>query len=168
MTDRGGDGVARSPLHLFHRASQCAELVFEGVMKRGLTPRQLDVMRTVAAHEGLSQTDVVARTGIDRSTMADVVRRLAGKGWLQRRRSKSDSRAYVLKLTEKGKSILGVAEPFAKGVDARVLNALPKDRREVFMVSLLAVIEAMEARAMAPSRRRPGARAAHAGEARAG
>jgi DNA-binding MarR family transcriptional regulator len=46
-------------------------------MKDGdLTPRQLAVLVTVANNEGLSQTGLVDRTGIDRSTLADIVRRL--------------------------------------------------------------------------------------------
>jgi hypothetical protein len=50
MTNRSAEGIDRSPLHLLHRASQCSELIFGNVMKGGLTPRQLDMLRTVAAH----------------------------------------------------------------------------------------------------------------------
>jgi DNA-binding MarR family transcriptional regulator len=49
-------------------------------------------------NEGLSQTGIVARTGIDRSTLADLVRRLQRKGLLQRRRTKDDARAYAVKM----------------------------------------------------------------------
>ena len=63
-------------------------------MKDGdLTPRQLAVLVTVAQNEGLSQTGLVDRTGIDRSTLADIVRRMQRKGLLQRRRTKEDARA---------------------------------------------------------------------------
>jgi DNA-binding MarR family transcriptional regulator len=144
MTDHGADGVSRSPVHLLHRASQCSEAIFQDVMKDGLTPRQLAVLWAVCGDEGLSQTGVVERTGIDRSTTADMVRRLVRRGWLQRRRSKVDSRAYVLKLTDAGKRVLGAAGSSAKRVDARVLNALPPERREAFIASLQAVIDALE------------------------
>ena len=65
----------RSSLHLLHRAGQRAGEVFAREMGSDLTPRQYAVLASVAKSEGLSQTDLVAATGIDRSTLADVVRR---------------------------------------------------------------------------------------------
>src|SRR5215510_8853476 len=93
--------LTRSPIHLLHRASQAVEDAFASEVDiEGLTPRQLAVLTTIAQHEGLSQTGIVDRTGIDRSTLADIVRRLQKKGLLQRRRTKEDARAYAVKLTE--------------------------------------------------------------------
>jgi len=87
-------------------------------MKDGdLTPRQLAVLVTVAGNEGLSQTGLVDRTGIDRSTLADIVRRMQRKGLLQRRRTREDARAYAVKLTDEGRRVLKVAEPLAKRAD---------------------------------------------------
>ena len=59
--DSQSDRLSRSPIHLLHRAGQCAGDVFHAEMKDGdLTPRQLAVLVTVAGNEGLSQTgDVV-------------------------------------------------------------------------------------------------------------
>ena len=71
-----------------------------------LTPRQFAVLVTVSQNEGLSQTHLVERTGIDRSTLADIVRRMLKKGLLQRRRTKEDARAYAVKLTEEGWRVL--------------------------------------------------------------
>ena len=45
-----------SPIHLLHRAGQCAGDVFtEEMTGGGLTPRQYAVLLTVAQNEGLSQ-----------------------------------------------------------------------------------------------------------------
>jgi DNA-binding MarR family transcriptional regulator len=66
----------------------------------GLTVPQLAVLVTVVENEGLSQTDLVERTGIDRSTLADIVKRLKGKGQLPRKRTKEDTRTYAVKLTQ--------------------------------------------------------------------
>ena len=79
---------------------------------------------TVAQNEGLSQTGLVDRTGIDRSTLADIVRRMQRKGLLQRRRTKEDARAYAVKLTDEGRRVLRIAEPLSKRVDERILDAL--------------------------------------------
>jgi MarR family transcriptional regulator, temperature-dependent positive regulator of motility len=109
-----------------------------------LTPRQLAVLVAVAENEGLSQTDLVERTGIDRSTLADVVKRLKGKGLLQRRRTKDDARAYAVKLTEEGQRLLRTAEPLAKRIDERVLDALPAKRRAEFMGALASIVSTLE------------------------
>jgi len=97
----------------------------------GLTPRQLAVLVTVSQNEGLSQTGLVERTGIDRSTLADIVRRMQRKGLLQRRRTKEDARAYAVKLTDEGRKALRTAEPLARKVDDRILEALPDRQRLV-------------------------------------
>ena len=83
----------------------------------------------MAGNEGLSQTGLVDRTGIDRSTLADIVRRMQRKGLLQRRRTREDARAYAVKLTDEGRRLLRVAEPLGKRVDERILDALPTKQR---------------------------------------
>jgi DNA-binding MarR family transcriptional regulator len=133
----------RSPMHLLHRAAQCAENIFIARV-RNLTPRQLIVLLTVAAHEGLSQTDLAEFTGVDRNTTTDLVIRLRRKGLLQRRRNPRDARAYVVKPTDEGSRMLRTAEPIAKDVDGCVLAAMPAGRRERFLRSLRLVIETLE------------------------
>ena len=128
-----------------HRAYQSAVEIFKAEMKiDGLTPRQLAVLMAVGENEGLSQTGVVDRTGIDRSTVAEMVRRMHRKGLLQRRRTRDDARAYALKLTDAGRRALRAAEPLAKTVDARVLNALPSVRRDQFIDALRTIVAALE------------------------
>ena len=109
-----------------------------------LTPRQYAVLVTVAQNEGLSQTHLVDRTGIDRSTLADIVRRMLKKGLLQRRRTKEDARAYAVKLTEEGWRTLRQAEPLAKRVDDRILAALSGNpQRERFVSDLNTIVEVL-------------------------
>ena len=55
------------------------------------------------------------RTGIDRSTLADIVARLLARGLIQRKRAKEDGRAYAIKLTPQGARSLREAQP---GADA--------------------------------------------------
>jgi MarR family transcriptional regulator, temperature-dependent positive regulator of motility len=143
--DTNTDRLARSPIHLLHRAGQCAGDIFHAEMKvDGLTPRQLAVLVTVAQNEGLSQTGLVERTGIDRSTLADIVRRMQRKGLLQRRRTKEDARAYAVKLTDEGKKALRTAEPLARKVDDRILDALPDRERDKFVNGLVAIVDTLQ------------------------
>lgn len=138
------DRLHRSPIHLLHRAGQCAEDIFQVDIARGdLTPRQYAVLITVAEHEGLSQTDLVAKTGIDRSTLADLIRRMLKKGLLQRRRTKEDARAYAVKLTDDGRKVLKSTEPTARRIDETILAALPGSRGERFMDDLSTIVRSL-------------------------
>lgn len=136
--------LEKSPIHILHRAGQCASDVFQSEMGGGdLTPRQYAVLVTVSQFEGLSQTHLVERTGIDRSTLADIVRRMLKKGLLQRRRTKEDARAYAVKLTEEGWRTLRAAEPVSKRVDEKILSALPGPQRERFLTDLNTIVAAL-------------------------
>jgi MarR family transcriptional regulator, temperature-dependent positive regulator of motility len=134
----------RSVIHLLHRAGQSAAVIFHGEMTTDLTPRQLAVLMAVAQNEGLNQSELVEGTGIDRSTVGDIVRRLVERGLLQRRRTGDDARAYAVKLTKDGRRVLDRTEPVAKRVDERVLNSLPARQREEFVAALLAIVETLE------------------------
>ena len=136
--------LEKSPLHLLHRAGQCAADAFAAELGEGdLTARQFAVLVTVSQNEGLSQTGLVERTGIDRSTLADIVRRMLKKGLLQRRRTREDARAYAVKLTDEGLRILRAAEPLTRRVDERILLALPGPQRERFMQDLNAIVHSL-------------------------
>lgn len=136
--------LERSPLHLLHRAGQCAAEIFQTELGADeLTPRQYAVLSTVAQNEGLSQTDLVEITGIDRSTLADIVRRMLKKGLLQRRRTREDARAYAVKLTDEGQRILKASDPLARRVDDRILSSVPAPQRDRFIQDLNAIVQMM-------------------------
>ena len=137
-------GLETSAVHLLHRAGQRAGDVFSDEMSRvKLTPRQYAVLVSVAENEGLSQTGLVERTGIDRSTLADIIRRMLRKGLLQRKRTKEDARAYSVRLTEEGRHLLEAAGPGASRSEERLLAALPSDQRAAFIAALGAIVRSI-------------------------
>ena len=136
--------LEQSPLHLLHRAGQCAGEIFLTEMgATDLTPRQYAVLVTVSLWEGLSQTELVDKTGIDRSTLADIVRRMLKKGYLQRRRTKEDARAYAVKLTDDGWNALKSADPLVRRVDDKILSTLPAQQRDRFLEHLNTIVNAL-------------------------
>jgi MarR family transcriptional regulator, temperature-dependent positive regulator of motility len=138
--------LARSPSHLLHRALQLALDVYgEEAGAVGLTQRQYAVLAAVAAHEGLTQTDLVRATGIDRSTLADMIARMTEKGYLGRERSTLDARAKTVRLTDKGRVSLQEAAPLVAGADARILGHLTAGKRDAFIAALSALSKAGEA-----------------------
>jgi len=133
-------------LHLLHRAQQAADEAFTAAFAdTGLTPRQLAVLVIVGEREGTNQVGLVDATGIDRSTTADLVRRLMRKGLLARRRARHDARSNVLRLTDEGRSLLQSFRARAANVDQMLLDALPEGGRAGFVEALARIA------AMAPS-----------------
>jgi MarR family transcriptional regulator, temperature-dependent positive regulator of motility len=134
----------KSPLHMLHRAGQCAAELFQKELgDNDLTPRQYAVLLTVSNEEGLSQTQLVERTGIDRSTMADLMRRMLRKGILQRQRTRKDARTYAVSLTKSGALALKSAEPISRRVDAKILAFLPVDERGRLLAELTAMVQSL-------------------------
>jgi len=134
-----------SALHLLHRAGQCADELFAiNIGDTGLTPRQFAVMKAIANSEEPSQTVLVDKTGIDRSTMADIVRRLTARGLVQRRRTRRDARMYAVRLTDRGEGALKQAEPAARTTDERILSALTPSQRDTFIRSLSRIVSAID------------------------
>jgi DNA-binding MarR family transcriptional regulator len=129
-----GKALERSPSHLLHRALQLAlDIYAEETGPDAVTQRQYAVLAAVAAHEGLTQTDLVRSTGIDRSTLADLVARMIGKSLLARQRSTADARANTVSLTEAGRGALEAAKPKVAAADARILKLLPTRKRDAFL-----------------------------------
>jgi DNA-binding MarR family transcriptional regulator len=126
--------LERSPSHLLHRALQLALDVYGAETGPGaVTQRQYAVLAAVAEHEGLTQTDLVRATGIDRSTLADMIARMISKAYLARERSTTDGRANTVRLTETGRAILDEAAPRVAAADARILGYLAANKREAFL-----------------------------------
>src|SRR5919106_6667401 len=126
MTTREIRQFARSPYHLLKRAAQyAADIYMEEVGKSGLTQRQFTVLYAVEQNDGVSQTLLVKLTGIDRSTLADLVARLMAQGYLQRRRTRDDGRTNSVRITAAGKRMLKMSQPGADEVDKQVLAAVP-------------------------------------------
>ena len=148
----------QSASHLMHRALQLAlDIYGEEMGSDGLTQRQFAVLEAVDAHSGLTQSDLVKATGIDRSTLADLVARMTTKGLLERERSTLDARAMAVRLSEAGQAALEAARPKIAAVDKRILALLPKTKRDSFMDLLVSLAAAADA---APEQARAEARAA--------
>ena len=126
--------LAVSPSHLMHRALQLAlDIYAEEVGHGGLTQRQFAVLEAVSAKSGLTQTDLVKATGIDRSTLADLVARMTTKGLLDRARSTLDARAKAVTLSTAGAEALEAARPLVEAADKRIMALLPKNKRDGFL-----------------------------------
>ena len=129
--------LANSPSHLMHRALQLAlDIYAEEAGSDGLTQRQFAVLEAASLKAGLTQTELVRLTGIDRSTLADLVARMTAKGLLERERSTLDARAKAVRLSEDGLARLEAARPRVEAADRRIMGLLPKGHRDGFLKQL--------------------------------
>lgn len=109
--------------HQAYSAAYEAELKVAGL---NITPQQATVLCAIAGLETPSQTNLVDVTGVDRSTMADVVRRLSSKGMLTRKRTRSDARRYAVSLTPLGQRVAAQAKTIENTIEGRVsANGVP-------------------------------------------
>jgi DNA-binding MarR family transcriptional regulator len=129
-----------SPIHLLHRASQRADGLFaRRVRPSDLTPRQFVVLQAVAEKNGLSQTDIMAVTGIDRSSTAALVRTLVRNGWLKRRRTRRDARVYAVRITSSGRQMLETGMSATRAAEDELLLPVSETQRLV-LVNLLMLV----------------------------
>ncbi len=141
--ERSGAGRRPSPLdasptHLLQRAVQRALDEYSAEFgPGGITQRQYAVLTAVADQEGATQTELVRTTGIDRSTLAELVARMMGKDLLVRGRSTADGRANAVGLTPKGQAALAEAQPKMAAADARLLKLVAGRRRRAAFLELL-------------------------------
>ena len=75
-----------------------------------LTQKQVSALWLVHDHPDIAQTGLAQRMRMDRATTMAIVNRLESKGYLVRRKSRSDGRKQALNLTEAGRRTLTVAK----------------------------------------------------------
>ena len=126
--------LSDAPGHLLRRCHQIAvDLYTEEVGEDGPTPPQFALLVTVAQNPGLSQVDLVRLTGIDRSTVAEMVARLIKRGLLDRNRTVTDRRTNALGLTEAGEAALQRALPAVLRAQQRAIAPLTRDDQAELM-----------------------------------
>jgi MarR family transcriptional regulator, temperature-dependent positive regulator of motility len=150
------DGLNGSVTHLLHRALQLAlDYHADAAGSASLTQRQFTVLAAAASADGMTQNDLVRATGIDRSTLADLVARMLTKGLLQRERSANDARANTVRLSDAGREALGAGAGAAADADERLLGLLSPKKRETFLKTLAGLAAAADEPVKAKSAKRP-------------
>ena len=143
---KAGATLKRSPIHLLHRVLQLGlDFYAQETAPGGVTQRQYAVLSAVAANDGLSQTDLVRATGIDRSTVAELVARMTASGLLARQRAAGDGRTNMVRMTERGRELLEETAPKVARADKRLLKLLGGKRREEFVDTLQSMIKQVQA-----------------------
>lgn len=159
--------LSQSPSHLLRRAEQfAAELFSNSTLHDGVTLRQTVLMAAIAEAEGASQSDLVRITGVDRSTLAEMMARMEGRGLIVRAAAADDGRAKSVRLTAMGRRKLELGLPAIRVVDRALLAALSGPRRAAFQAILSEISEAADREHIATEQAERGAKKATAPAAR--
>lgn len=137
--------LSHSPSHLLHRAQQLAAIQSASALKEaGLTLRQFAVLSVLTEKDKRSQSELVDKTGIDRSTMADMVARMEKSGLLVRTASNLDARAKLVEITSNGEDAHEKAVVAVAAADDQLMASLPKGQRKTFLAILSTFANASE------------------------
>jgi DNA-binding MarR family transcriptional regulator len=141
----GGFELSESPSHLIKRCQQYfGDLYAREAGSCELTKQQFTVLAALENNEGVSQTALVEMTGIDRSTLAEMVRRMLERGLVSRQRTEQDARANAVAITTNGRKALRVARSAADRAEKLLLEALPPSERPKFVKALATIAAAGE------------------------
>lgn len=104
----------------------------EAVEPLGISLREYVVLTEVAAEPGRSQLAVARAAAVDKSLMVNAVDRLEALGLVERVSHPTDRRVRALQVTKEGQRVLAEATAAVRGVQQRLLAALPARQRETF------------------------------------
>ena len=142
----GGFELSEAPSHLIRRCQQFyGDLYAREAGSRELTKQQFTLLCALEHNDGASQTTLVEITGIDRSTLAEMVRRMLERGLLSRERTEEDQRANAIAISPSGRKALRAARNAADRAERALLDALPAPERLKFVKSLSQIASAAEA-----------------------
>ena len=123
--------------HLLRRAHQRATQIFlEAFEKAELTPTQWAALSRLHADGPLSQNHLGRLTAMDPATIQGVVRRLQGRGLVERADDPTDRRRTLLRVSVSGRDLVGSLTETALTVSSSTLEPLSPPERAQFLALL--------------------------------
>ncbi|HRE59531.1 MAG TPA: MarR family transcriptional regulator [Micropepsaceae bacterium] len=150
MASRSGKTSANSHIPLSQLLRRCHQLADDlyaaEAGKGGLTARQHAVLAAINTHNGASQASLVDATGIDRSTLAEMLSRLIARDYVTRKRLTEDARANAVRLTPKGLRAIKAMANAASRTEAKLMAAVPAPKRGELIKALAAIAALSDAK----------------------
>lgn len=122
--------------HLIRRAQQLHVALWNEHVSIETSSVQFAAMRVIDGSPGMSQAELGSELGLDRSTIADLVERMARNGLLARERSIADRRRMVLTLTPQGSERLTGLTPQVEHANELLTAGLDEAEHEQLRVLL--------------------------------
>ncbi len=107
-----------------------------------VTPVQYSLLTTLAMLGEIDQITLANEIGLERTSVAEVIARLEKKGLLLRKRSTTDRRVKLVKLSRKGQHLLKRLQENVQKAHERTVEAIPEEEKALFMLQLIRLVEA--------------------------
>lgn len=134
------------PGHLLRRAVQVLNLLWQEEVSRTITSPQFAALNALYGEPKLDQRRLGERISLDRSTMAEVVSRLAARGLIRSERDARDGRRKTIALTPKGRQVVQQLIPRTHAMTARLVGPLDEEQRKELLCLLTSVVQSNEKR----------------------
>jgi DNA-binding MarR family transcriptional regulator len=119
------DVLSNSAGYLLGRTTRILrERVSAALKPLGITPRQLSLLKLLAAEGGISQQELGKRHDSDRTTIVQLIDELESRQLVVRVKNGKDRRSNLLHLTPRGRKTLSLASRLAGKEQVKFLAAL--------------------------------------------
>jgi DNA-binding MarR family transcriptional regulator len=126
--------LMQQPGFLFRRlASHSHGLFLKLTGQDDVTAPQLTLLATLVRHGPLPQAELGRRAGIDKNTLAEMLRRMQARGLIARTRNETDRRSLSIAITPDGQDCLANLASAAEAVGKALLEPLPPEQRPIFV-----------------------------------
>ena len=122
-----------APGHLLRRNHQRSYDLFTARVGDALTRQQFALLLTLAQKPGSSQNELVGSTGMDKSTLKEMIGRLVLRGWIERERAPTDNRAWTMRITPAGRTLLEELVARVAAAQRDILAPLAEEDRPFFI-----------------------------------
>ena len=135
----GRPGFLIRRLHQIHYAIFFEECAEDNI---AITPVQHGILTVLLNRPWMDQTSISTELGLDRTTTADVVRRLEDKMLIKRQVNPNDKRSRQVYITSYGIEIMEQLRPRMQRAQERLIEPLSPEEQEQFMFLLAKTVEA--------------------------
>lgn len=129
--------------HLLRRAQQAHLAAWAEHVSTAVTSVQFAALSVLARDPGRSQAALCAELGLDRATIADLVRRMEARGHVQRTPDPHDARRKVVTLTDAGHEALRMLLPRVESLEPILTGRLTAPERAQLRMLLERVVGAV-------------------------
>jgi DNA-binding MarR family transcriptional regulator len=124
--------------------ARSAELFAGRLAPLGVSPRAYGVLSNLAATQGQTQQQLAEGLGIHRNNMVGLIDELEAAGWVRRHRDADDRRAFQIRLTRNGSTVVRRIDKVIPSLDAEIGGVLSQDERQTLIGLLTRLADGLQ------------------------